>query len=98
MQKYTKIQASVQQGLYLFTCEIHSFNSIACIHNTLCTPAGGSAPSRRGTPPWGVLSRVGDRPTAAILQVHFHFFDFCLGFQGKIFNQNMPLLEGINIK
>ena len=28
MQKYTKIQASVQHGLYLFTCEIHSFNSI----------------------------------------------------------------------
>ena len=27
MQKYTKIQASVQHGLYLFTCEIHSFNS-----------------------------------------------------------------------
>ena len=28
IQKYTKIQASVQHGLYLFTCEIHSFNSI----------------------------------------------------------------------
>ena len=28
MQKYAKIQASVQHGLYLFTCEIHSFNSI----------------------------------------------------------------------
>ena len=27
MQKYTKIQASAQHGLYLFTCEIHSFNS-----------------------------------------------------------------------
>ena len=45
MQKYTKIQASVQHGLYLFTCEIHSFNS---------------------------------RPAATILQVQFHFFDFCL--------------------
>ena len=29
IQKYTKIQASVQHGLYLFTCEIHSFNSIS---------------------------------------------------------------------
>ena len=29
MQKYTKIQASVQHGLYLFTCEIHSFNSMS---------------------------------------------------------------------
>ena len=29
MQKNTKIQASVQHGLYLFTCEIHSFNSIS---------------------------------------------------------------------
>ena len=27
-----------------------------------------------------LLSRVGDRPTAAILQVQFHFFDFCLVF------------------
>ena len=27
MQKYTKIQASVQHGLYLFTCEISSVNS-----------------------------------------------------------------------
>ena len=35
MQKYTKIQASVQHGLYLFTCEIHSFNSIYCIWNSL---------------------------------------------------------------
>ena len=25
--KYAKIQASVQHGLYLFTCEIHSFNN-----------------------------------------------------------------------
>ena len=29
---------------------------------------------------WGVLSRVGDRPTATILQAQFHFFDFCLVF------------------
>ena len=41
-----------------------------------------------------ILSRVGDRPTATILQVQFHFFDFCLVFYGKIFDQNMPLLEG----
>ena len=34
MQKYTKIQASVQHGLYLFTCEIHSFNST---HDLLTT-------------------------------------------------------------
>ena len=27
IQKYTKIQASVQHGLYLFTCEISSVNS-----------------------------------------------------------------------
>ena len=27
-----------------------------------------------------ILSRVGDRPTATILQVQFHFFDFCLVF------------------
>ena len=27
MQKYTKIQASVQHGLYLFTCEISSVSS-----------------------------------------------------------------------
>ena len=27
-----------------------------------------------------VLSRVGDRPTATILQAQFHFFDFCLVF------------------
>ena len=45
-----------------------------------------------------ILSRVGDRPTATILQVQFHFFDFCLIFQSKIFDQNMPLLEGVNIK
>ena len=32
MQKYTKIQASVQHGLYLFTCEIHSFNSKTKTH------------------------------------------------------------------
>ena len=49
---------------------------------------------RSGRPFWGVLSRVGDRPTATILQVQFHFFDFCLVFYGKIFDQNMPLLEG----
>ena len=42
----------------------------------------------------GVLSRVGDRPTATVLNVQFHSFDFCLGFQSKIFDQNMPLLEG----
>ena len=41
-----------------------------------------------------ILSRVGDRPTATILQVQFHFFDFCFVFEGKIFDQNMPLLEG----
>ena len=39
MQKYTKIQASVQHGLYLFTCEIHSFNS------TLSIRIVGSNPS-----------------------------------------------------
>ena len=27
-----------------------------------------------------LLSRVGDRPAAAILQVQFNFFDFCLVF------------------
>ena len=27
IQKYTKIQASMQHGLYLFTCEISSVNS-----------------------------------------------------------------------
>ena len=27
-----------------------------------------------------ILSRVGDRPTAKILQAQFHFFDFCLVF------------------
>ena len=26
--------------------------------------------------------------------MHLFFSDFCLGFQSKIFNQNMPLLEG----
>ena len=41
-----------------------------------------------------ILSRVGDRPTATILQVQFHLFDFCLVFYGKICDQNMPLLEG----
>ena len=45
-----------------------------------------------------ILSRVGDRPTATILQAQFHFVDFCMVFQGKIFDQNMPLLEGVNIK
>ena len=40
MQKDTKIQASVQHGLYLFTCESSSVNSnrIFCIF---------------GTSPWG---------------------------------------------
>ena len=35
MQKYTKIQASAQHGLYLFTWEIHSFNSswvMSCLY------------------------------------------------------------------
>ena len=41
-----------------------------------------------------LLSRVGDRPTATILQVQFHFFDFCLVFSSKIFDQSMSLLEG----
>ena len=41
-----------------------------------------------------VFSRVGDRPTATILHAQFHLFDFCLGFYGKVFDQNMPLLEG----
>ena len=41
-----------------------------------------------------LLQRVGDRPTATILQVQFHFFDFCMVFKGRIFDQNMPLLEG----
>ena len=27
-----------------------------------------------------ILSRVGDRPTATILQAQFHFVDFCLVF------------------
>ena len=44
-----------------------------------------------------ILSRVGDRPTATILQAQFHFVYFCLVFYGKIFDQNMPLLEGPNI-
>ena len=41
-----------------------------------------------------LLSRVGDRPTATILQAQFHFCDFCLVFYCKIFEQNMALLEG----
>ena len=45
-----------------------------------------------------LMSRVGDRPTATILHAQFNFFDFCLGFQRKIFDQKMPLLEGVNMK
>ena len=46
MQKYTKIQASVQHGLYLFTCEIHSFNSRCrnikiCKSSTILVEGGG---------------------------------------------------------
>ena len=41
-----------------------------------------------------LLSRVGDRPTATILQAQFHFLIFAWFFKGKIFDQNMPLLEG----
>ena len=44
-----------------------------------------------------ILSRVGDRPTTTILHAQFHFLDFCFGFYNKIFDQNMPLREGINI-
>ena len=42
----------------------------------------------------GVLSRVGDRPTATILHAQLIFFDFCFFFISNIFDQNMPLLEG----
>ena len=48
--------------------------------------------------PRRVLSRVGDRPTAEILHAQFHLFEFCFGFQGKTLDQNMPPLEGVNIK
>ena len=37
-----------------------------------------------------VLSRVGDRPTATILQVQFHFLEFCLVFKTKYLTKICP--------
>ena len=37
-----------------------------------------------------ILSRVGDRPTATILQAQFHFFDFCLVFKAKYSTKICP--------
>ena len=37
---------------------------------------------------------MGDRPAATILHAQFHSFDFCLGFENKILDQNIPPLEG----
>ena len=37
---------------------------------------------------------MGDRPIATILHAQFSFLDFRLGFYSKIFEQNVPLLEG----
>ena len=37
-----------------------------------------------------LLSRVGDRPTATILQVQFSFFDFCQFFKAKYSTKICP--------